>query len=144
MLLERTLHKNAQKILRVAVQEAFPPDKLNTTGDRFRAHKRDGAACPLPPRLGARSCAIATRGRRSTWCRARCARTVRSYASGAPLQEQMHMLRMKKASFVRTRLTKQTVTCRLPFLQGVGIGQGNRQSFCDVSFPLCRYVFLSR
>ena len=31
-------------------------DELKTTGYRFRAHKGDGAACPLLTRLGARSC----------------------------------------------------------------------------------------
>ena len=31
-------------------------DELKTTGYRFRAHKSDGAACPLLTRLGAKSC----------------------------------------------------------------------------------------
>ena len=43
-----------KNILRIAVQCGH--DELKTTGYRFRAHKSDGAACPLLTRLGARSC----------------------------------------------------------------------------------------
>ena len=35
-------------------------DELKTTGYRFRAHKGDGAVCPLLTRLGAKSCALAS------------------------------------------------------------------------------------
>ena len=86
-------------------------DELKTTGYRFRAHKSDGAVYSLLTRLGARSCdrdgdtkgvatgpsgpsvGVAQRGV------VRAVRTFQSYATGAPLQEQMHALRVRKTSF---------------------------------------------
>ena len=65
-------------------------DELKTTGYRFRAHKSDGAGCPLVTRLGARSCdrdalaslnmvscalcALAGRTRPEHLCRSKCMR----------------------------------------------------------------------
>ena len=78
---------------------------------RLRAHKSDGAVCPLLTRLDARSCDRDAFASLNMVSCALCALGGGRTCAGAPLPGPVQTLRVRKTSFfVWTIITKQTVS----------------------------------